>query len=764
MGQLKRSGVGRHTLVMVLGLGVAASWAPLARAQQGGEAVAIEEIVVTAQKREESLQDVPISVSAYSGEFLERARIEDVKDLIDLTPGVAGRTKDSYIDYVSVRGIITNDFGIGGDPSVGIYKDGVYQGRNGVVMTSFYDLDRVEVLKGPQGLLFGRNAASGAMSVITAKPNTDDLEGYVRAGAGERSHYELEGAVNIPLSDSWAVRFAGYHAEEDGYTKNVVGGNDLVDFDRTAGRAMLGYEGDRLSGFFMAEYEDRDQSATIYRATELDDFGVDEEDVASDLLDNDKDESQILSLTLELNYDFDFARLTSISAYRDHDFDYLEDFDGTPLTINTYSQDQDGDYWSQEFKLVSTGVGPLQWLVGASYYNEDIQADFYQQSDEDTQCIYWLGDTCDVSYEPVYEEPWPGYTPGGLIESNTAEGNYDGWAVYGELSYDITDRLAASAGLRYTYDEKEFSNDIDFPTSALGPFYVFGLWTDGPVQDKKDWDEWTPRFALTYDIADEVRLYGTAVKGFKSGGFGTFNVLLPEGTDFVPYETFDPAPEGTKPDPFDPETVWSYEVGMKSRWLDDRLQANVSAFYYKYDDLQITFFNGETNNTEVENVGSAEGTGFEADLRFLPNAYLDFYAGISYLDTEIDDIPADVCEDCDGNELIVAPEWTFAGIGTFRYPVGRFGDAFFTAEYTWQDDFYSDFDNSSAIQVDSYGLTNFRLGLEETTGKWVATLYLENAFDEFYWDGAGAAEEIIPDHFFGPGRPRTFGGELLFRF
>jgi iron complex outermembrane receptor protein len=254
------------------------------------------------------------------------------------------------------------------------------------------------------------------------------------------------------------------------------------------------------------------------------------------------------------------------------------------------------------------------------------------------------------------------------------------------------------------------------------------------------------------------------VKGFKSGGFGTFNVLLPEGTDFVPYETFDPAPEGTKPDPFDPETVWSYEVGMKSRWLDDRLQANVSAFYYKYDDLQITFFNGETNNTEVENVGSAEGTGFEADLRFLPNAYLDFYAGISYLDTEIDDIPADVCEDCDGNELIVAPEWTFAGIGTFRYPVGRFGDAFFTAEYTWQDDFYSDFDNSSAIQVDSYGLTNFRLGLEETTGKWVATLYLENAFDEFYWDGAGAAEEIIPDHFFGPGRPRTFGGELLFRF
>jgi iron complex outermembrane receptor protein len=112
----------------------------------------------------------------------------------------------------------------------------------------------------------------------------------------------------------------------------------------------------------------------------------------------------------------------------------------------------------------------------------------------------------------------------------------------------------------------------------------------------------------------------------------------------------------------------------------------------------------------------------------------------------------------------VAPEWTFAGIGTFRYPVGRFGDAFFTAEYTWQDDFYSDFDNSSAIQVDSYGLTNFRLGLEETTGKWVATLYLENAFDEFYWDGAGAAEEIIPDHFFGPGRPRTFGGELLFRF
>jgi len=279
MNRQINSGALRRAFFVAVGSIVATTG--VVQGQQSSDTVAIEEIVVTAQKREESLQDVPISVSAYSAEFLERARIQDVKDLIELTPGVSGRTKDSYIDYVSVRGIITNDFGIGGDPSVGIYKDGVYQGRNGMVMTSFYDLDRVEVLKGPQGLLFGRNAASGAMSILTARPNTDDLEGYVRAGAGERSHYELEGAVNIPLNDSWALRFAGFHAEEDGYTKNVEGGDDLIDYDRTAGRAMLGYEGDRLSGFFMAEYEDRDQSATIYRAPLLDDFGVDDEDVAS---------------------------------------------------------------------------------------------------------------------------------------------------------------------------------------------------------------------------------------------------------------------------------------------------------------------------------------------------------------------------------------------------------------------------------------------------------------------------------------------------
>jgi iron complex outermembrane receptor protein len=744
----------------VLGIGAALAPAAMPWAQESDQVV-IEEIVVTAQKREQSLKEVPITISAFSGEFLERAKIEDIKSLIDVTPGVMGNTKDSFIDYVAVRGILTNDFGVGGDPSVGIYKDGVYQSRNGFAVTSFYDIERVEVLKGPQGLLFGRNAASGAFSIITAKPSTDELGGYVKAGVGERSHYEIQGAVNVPLNDRWALRVAGFHLQEDGYTDNAFGGDDLVEVDhKTAGRIMLGYEGDRLSGWLMAEHEDRKLSATIYRALLLDETGLDEEDVNTDLADRNFDKGDISSFTLELNYDFDFARLTSISAYRDHNYKYLEDFDGSPLLINNYLQDQDGDYWSQELRLVSSGAGPLQWFAGASIYSETIDADFSQQADEDVMCEYYLGGPCAATYEDEYGEPWPGPQPEGLVESNRAKGDYEGWAVYGNIAYDITERLTAEVGLRYTYDEKDFDLNVFEPTSALGAFFNFGFWTDGKISDDQDWDEWTPRFALLYDASDDITLFATAVRGYKSGGFGTFTANIPEESGFIPFESDPPAPPGTSPDPFGPETLWSYEAGVKTRLLSDRLQWNGSVFYYDYDDLQIII---SERIDIVENVGKAKGYGFETDVRYLPNQYLDLYAGLAYLDTEIDDAES-ICDTCNDNELPLAPEWTFNAIATFRYPLFRFADAFVTGEYLYSDDFFSELENLDEIKVDSYDVTNFRFGLEDRAGVWEAAAYVENAFDEFYWDAGNPEDELLPATMFGPARPRTWGVDFTYRF
>lgn len=201
---------------------------------------AIEEIIVTATKRAESLMDVPLAITAMSGETIRDINLNDVKDLISFTPGVTGNSKDSFLDFVSVRGIRTIDFGNGGDPSVSLYKNGLYQGRTGSAVSSLYDVDRSEVLRGPQGFLFGRNSVSGAMNIITTKPGVDDTEGYAELDVGERGVVVFEGAVNVPAGENFAFRVAGYHSEEDGYVPNLAGGPDLIAHEKDEiGRAHV---------------------------------------------------------------------------------------------------------------------------------------------------------------------------------------------------------------------------------------------------------------------------------------------------------------------------------------------------------------------------------------------------------------------------------------------------------------------------------------------------------------------------------------------
>lgn len=211
----------RKTIVTAVSAAITASAIAAPVVAQG-----LEEVVVTATKRSESVMDVPLAITAISGEMIRETNLDDIKDLVAYTPGVTGNSKDSFIDLITVRGILTNDFGIGGDPSVGLYKNGLYQGRNGSAVTSLYDIASAEVLRGPQGFLFGRGAISGAMNIHTVKPTTEAMEGYVQVDAGERGRLAVEGAINIPVGDNLAFRLAGYHSEEDGYVKNVFPGAD----------------------------------------------------------------------------------------------------------------------------------------------------------------------------------------------------------------------------------------------------------------------------------------------------------------------------------------------------------------------------------------------------------------------------------------------------------------------------------------------------------------------------------------------------------
>ena len=357
--------------------------APPAGSEPSPPVVGLEEVVITAQKRQQSLQDVPLSVSAFTGEVLSDGRMADIRAIVDFTPGFSGNTADGFTDALSMRGISTNDFGIGGDPSVAVFEDGVWAGRTGGVMTSMFDVERVEVVKGPQGTLFGRNSIAGAISVLTNKPE-DAFGANAEASFAEHGEIEGQGMVNIPLNEDWAVRVAGYMLENDGYLHNRFGGDDLGFHKVYAARGSLRYTGEAVDATLITSYEDREQDPSVYWVPAA---GLPEDEVNTDLGDNGINESDVFDarLLLEWSLASDYT-VTSLTGYKKFSFHYLEDYDGGPERVNDYRQVNDVEYWSQELRLNSPSDGPVTWFAGASVYKETIDGLFYYIYDEDALC------------------------------------------------------------------------------------------------------------------------------------------------------------------------------------------------------------------------------------------------------------------------------------------------------------------------------------------------------------------------------------------
>jgi iron complex outermembrane receptor protein len=743
--------------------------APQAAAEPQPTVVGLEEVVITAQKRQQSLQDVPLSVSAFSGDMLKEGRMADIRGIVDFTPGFSGKTEDGFTDALSMRGIATNDFGIGGDPSVAMFVDGIWSGRTGGVMTAMYDVERAEVVKGPQGTLFGRNSIAGAVSVITAKPE-NAFGASAELTLADYDHVEAQAMVNVPLNEQWAMRAAGYVLDNKGFLENLQGGDDLGFHQVSAGRVSLKRTGESFDATLIAAFEDREQDPSVYWVPAA---GLDEEEVNIDLGEGGRDESEIsevraiLEWSLAGNYS-----LTSLTGYKKFSFHYLEDYDGGPERVNDYGQINDVEYWSQELRLNSPDEGPVTWFAGASVYQEEIDGLFDFIYDEDALCravsITEAPDFngpaagCD---DPNFEAYWeddidPADILTGKSERSFVDVESKGWAVYGDLTWAISDRLELTAGARYTYDKKEMTSVVLDSGGALGNNFNFEFYTNGPVSDTADWSDFTPRLALAYDLNDDVNLYATVSMGYKSGGFATFGYDL-HGQDI---NADGSAPAGTTPLEFDPEQVDSYEIGAKTRLLDNTLQLNASAFLYDYTDLQLVYF--DQGSSQVANVGEARGQGLEVDMRWVPDAHWDATVGLSLLDTEITDatdiIEVGACGDCDGNSLPFAPEVSASTILTYRTPIGT-GEGFFTTEYVYRSKMYGGPDNIPDATVDSWNEFNFRLGYRSAS-TWYVTLWVENAFDEVYfergWENADADNQFgygLFNELVWPSRPMTVG-------
>ncbi|MFQ5608760.1 MAG: TonB-dependent receptor [Woeseiaceae bacterium] len=750
----------------------------------------IEEVIVTATKREESIQDVPLAITAFTGDFIRDVNLDDVKDLVTFTPGVTGNSTDAFIDGISIRGIRTQDFGVGGDPSAAFFKNNLYEGRNGAVVTSLYDLERAEVLRGPQGFLFGRNAIGGAFSVHTKRPNLDgSRDGYAEFDAGEDGRFIFEGGFTAALSENFAFRLAGYHSQEDGHVRNAFDGQDNLKHDKTAFRLSGLYGSDRLEVLLTAEYEDFDRDGSQYRANSASphlavwesilgpvNMPADPRGINSDQFSGTDDDGEQINLGAHVTYDFDTMSLTWSTGFKDHDYLYIEDYDGTPVNVGVYQQDQSGDYFQTEVRLTSTGDGPLSRYAGASYYRENIDVKFTSILEEEAICAYYgyyygvyncteYFDYWQTYYDYLY---YPGYitvgpfvpsSNGQMTEETFVNGKYSGWAAYVDLTYAITDNFDVSIGLRHTYDKKDFFTATPRPESMLQSYFLPGYMTAG-LSDSNDWSETTPRAILRWLPNDEHTLFLSYTEGYKSGGFGTFSLepavfqFFGDGPDALITQA-----DGVRPGQFLPEDVQSYEIGWKGLLADGRVSVDLTAFFYDYTDLQVNFFD---QGAKVGNAGEAEGTGVEGSLQWVINDNWDLNISAGTLDTEVRGIqflcggaPDGDVNACEGAPLHWAPEFMGSAVLRSEFPVGN-GAIIGNIETFWESERGGGYEQIIDSRLPSFQEWTVRAGYA-SDNNWTIMAYVENVTDELNYAGSQNNGAITPAWLVGPNRPRTVG-------
>ena len=730
------------------------------------------DIIVTAERRSEAITRTPIAISAFSGDFITERKVDDLKDLITYTPGFAGNSDDSWIDVLVVRGIVSNDYGVGGDPSVGIFKDGVWQGRTGSAVTSMFDIAQAEALRGPQGFLFGRNAISGAISVITNKPVIGKFSGHVYLGYGEVDRKEGEVAINLPAGDHWAFRLAGYHVDNQGWVDNVftASRNDrIMGQNKWAGRASALYENGPLRIVATAEAERRYLDGTPYRASNDDRevldaidsalginlvIGGGPRDVDTDLT-NPREDGKIWGANLQADLDLGFATLTSISAYRHHRFFYSEDYDGTPLLLGDYLQHQHGDFMSQELRLVSPSGGRLTWSAGLSAYREKIEARYDNRADETFVCLAGYGyPSCDALTQDLYGISYVPAAGQVLDDRNIARSTNIGLSAYADANYELLAGLQAGVGLRYTWDRKRFGINVLPSDSTLGNIWTFSYYTDGFLSRTKSWQGATPRLYVRYQATPDMSVYASLTRGYKAGGFGSFTVEAPS-----PLDTYGLVPPGARPDDFAPETIWSKEVGIKGNVLRHRLQFDLTGFHYVYRNLQTVYFDPDTRTQQEINVGRVHGYGIEASATFKPVRFFDITGNAAYTHTTKSGDRDCTAKDCGG---LPNPIWSSSGVATVRYPLGK-AEAFLSGEWTYLGRTRPSFDWRGIARRKGYHAANLRMGYKSGRN-WEVEAYVQNLFDSTYYYGAENGGELTPSTVWGVAQPRNFGVNLRWHF
>lgn len=730
----------------------------------------LEEVIVTAQKRAESLQKIPIAITAISGEVLRQDGVASLHDISNKIPNLIFSAFSVGQPEIAIRGIGTKEDGAAASDSTVVSVDDIYIAARTAQVFDIFDLERIEVLRGPQGTLYGKNSIGGSINFVTSRP-TEEFHFRIQQTVGDFSRLDTGGLISGPLSENLLGKISFSRRKFDGYLDNLLLDEQQGEADTIALRGQLLWKAsDTVEVLFGADFSDDDIGATnrepIGSVGPLHDCACVSNPVAVNIALGGAGDAhdtlaetegftdrEVKGINAKVTWDLGNMQFVSITSYRESDFDWLEDSEGLPpsapvdLTGQSgnpgigltkppeegFSFDvndsavEDTEQFTQEFRLMGERENGLLWVAGAFFSDEQIER-------SERFAFTALGG--------------PGLDQLSDYQANQ-ENDSTSWAVYGQATWPVNERLNVTAGLRYSYEEKKIlvSNER---FSGIGLL----LQVFDPTEAEEDWDNVSGRLAVDYSFTDDVMAYGSIATGFKTGGFTGAASTQERATT-----------------PFEEETAISYEVGLKGLWANRRLQTNIAAFFTDYEDLQVTRFfqpeGGTFGEFITENAGEAEIWGIELEFVALLTNNWELGGNYAYLDAEFTEFNGtpDVTGggDFTGNTLRQAPENSVYLYSTYTIPLGDMGKIAAKVDYAYQDDMFFDPNNNPITIAPSYSLWNARLAWTSANNAWEVAAWIKNISDKDYIHHTFSQRgSRIAFARFGP--PRHYGVTVTFNY
>lgn len=741
------------------------------------ESTALEEIIVTAQKRTENLQDIAVTAHVFNSELAKNLKIDSSAEFADYIPNVAVNYANGiYTPNIIIRGVGVQSFTSNFSPSAPFYVDEQYLPSNDMFGFQVFDIERIEVLKGPQGTLYGKNTTAGAINIITKKP-TREREGYVEVSYGNYQTIESTFAVSGPLSDTLAARITGRTENRlEGYQFNSTQNRDNGRYDRWSLRGHLQFDpsedlsilltltggkdrhenpGPKFAGIRNAPGEICPIAEGFHdpaKCTNL--FGA--QDLNSDphtvIFDRpiDDSEAEFITTKLQVNWDIGDVTLTSLSIYTDFTSFSGNDVDSADVELGTIHNrfDLDLDTFSQELRLASNNDSDFTWVVGT----------YYDKTDWDS------GIGLEVHNNPDLP---PFFRLLGLVNSDLPDRDATGlgidftqesksWAVFGQADWRFAENWQFSLGLRYsdykkTFDERSYWSDF---TDGLDPQEVIiNLSGDDPVQisSVEQASPVTGRVALNHWFSDDVMVYGSVSTSFKDGG-NDVNVAFNSDT-LQPYEK---------------EEITAYEVGLRSTLADGAMRFNVSSYYYDYKDLQATISKliNDLTISKLDNIGKVRLYGIEADTLWQPTLGLTVSLAAALQKTKVtsDDITAGSfgLESIKGNELPNAPRFTANAMVRYEFPLSNDFNGAAQVHVGYSDSYYTNLTNDEFVAMDAYARIDASVSvMTADDGGWELTFWGKNLTDQLIRNRAVYTVGAAHSHY---QMPRTYGATFRWNF